>query len=205
MKISSDLIPHNKFHKGEWYRSQSQWYYFNQCEQEYKLPTSKVFYEGIDTQLLPIVKYLHSKNIPTTPSCEGHFYNRKYYKKLYTKLCKDSELIKTVGIILENDKYTHLYVDQNYTIPWTESEFLQQVSTYQTNGVLGFVDNYSKYYNILRKQQIENIKISHDDPVTLIQVKSTNNTEMCTNWNAIKSLIYSIVENSEKETTKKDN
>lgn len=193
MKISSDLIPHNKFHKGEWYKSQSQWYYFNECEQEYKLPTSKIFYQGIDPQLLPILKYLHSKNIPTTPSCEGHFYNRKYYKKLYAKLCKDAELIKTVGIILEKEDYTHHYIDPNYIIPWTESEFLQQVSTYQTNGVLGFVDNYKEYYNILEKQQTESIQISHDNSITLIQVQSTDNARMCASWNIVKSLIYNVI------------
>lgn len=192
MLISSDLIPHNQFHKGQWLRSRSQWYYFYQCERQYKLPTTEAFYQTIDEQLLPLVKYLHSKSIPTTPSCQGHFFTEDYYKELYRRLCIDAELINSSGLVMQNDDMDFTYINQQYKLPWIESEFLQQTQDYQTNGVLGFVDTYQQYYHALKDNQTDDIRILHDRPITIVQIRSANNSVMVDNWKAVYDMIEGI-------------
>ncbi len=194
MQVSSDLIPHSDFHKGQWLRAKSQWYYFYQTSKqtEYRLPTSKTFYQTIDEQLLSIVKYLHGKGIATTPSCQGHFYTEDYYRELYHRLCVDAELINTTGITIQNDIMEYLYVNNYYELPWTESEFLQQTQNYQINGVLGFIDPHQQYYHAIKDNQTDDIKITVDEPVTIIQTRSANNSIMISNWEIIYNIIQSV-------------
>jgi hypothetical protein len=193
MLISSDLIPHDQFHKGAWLRAASGWYYFFEYEQTYKIPTDSSFYDTIDPQILPIIKFLHSKEIPTTPSCEGHFYDEKHYKRLYNKLQKETYLIRIKGLTIKNESFKCKYGNRHYTLPWTESEFIKKVLIYQTTGVLGFKDDNRKYYDILQFTKERNITTTHDHNTTLIITNSGNKEDMITNWKVVESLLKNVI------------
>lgn len=193
MLISSDLIPHDQFHKGAWLRAASGWYYFFEYKQDYKVPTDSSFYDTIDPQILPIIKFLHSKEIPTTPSCQGHFYNEEYYKRLYSKLQKETDLIRTKGLTIKNESFKCRYGNKHYTLPWVEKTFIQQVLVYQTTGVIGFVDENRKYFDSLRFKQDANIYIIYDDPITVVQVRSVDSHNMISNWKKVESIIRNTI------------
>ena len=66
--LRSDLVPHTDFHRGYWYKSNlSDWYYFKESKRDFTI-TEKFRYDLVDEDILPLVKALHSHDIPTTPS-----------------------------------------------------------------------------------------------------------------------------------------
>ena len=84
MILNSDFIPHENFHKGFWLKTEKcQWFFFYESPREFNLPNNKNFYNTLDEDLKDIVIGLHSKNIPTTPSCSGHIKNDDHYEKIF--------------------------------------------------------------------------------------------------------------------------
>jgi hypothetical protein len=189
MFCTAELIPHTGFHKGSWIKSASGWYYFIEEASTPSIFTNLTDYDTVDPQIVGIVKYLHSKGIATTPSCQGHFDDAKHYKKLYTKLRQDAEKIVTKGLSLSNEALKCKYGNKAYKLPWTESEFINKVLIYQTEGVVGFVDPNRKYYDTLQLTKEENINIIHDNNTTLILVKSATQEDMINNWKTVERLI----------------
>lgn len=193
MLCTAELVPHTNFHKGSWVRSSSGWYYFIQEVTNPVIFTNSIDYNKIDPQLTTLVKYLHSKGIGTTPSCQGHFYDAKYYKRLYSKLQKDCIKIRGNGLMLINEVLKCKYGNRTYKLPWTESEFIDKVLTYQTTGVLGFTDENRKYYDILQFTKQKNITITHDSNTTLVVINSESEEDMINNWKVVESLVKNII------------
>lgn len=183
MRLYPDLIPHEKFHKGIWLSTpKTPWYYFLTTKRDYQLPNNSYFYMNVDENLKPIVHLLHKNNIPTTPSCSGHFYSKDYYSPTYDSLVSNQKLINNNGVVF-NDEETgkkYFYQNKNYNLPWNKKEFLDKIYNYQTKGVIGIKDQNKDIYNNL---EIPNT--IHDDGITII-LTSCKNKKDCTNtWKGI--------------------
>lgn len=187
MKISVDLIPHTDFHKGLWLQSnQSPWYFFYNSPREYTLPKDSKFYKTVDDDLLDIVKLLHSKKIPTTPSCSGHIMSRKHYSDLYNTINVAKDNIVNDGIILKNPETGRrfFYKHKNYDLPWSKNEFLNDMEEYQKKGVIGFVDNNGIYDELKGR-----LPVKHDNGITLIFSKGNSEDSISKNWNNVYKLL----------------
>lgn len=192
MKLITDLIPHEKFHKGIWLSNEMvPWYFFVQTNRDFTIPKDEDFYGSVDSQLLPIVKLLHKNEIPTTPSCAGHFEGEDYYSEIYDLLKNFSQNIKK-GVILYNDENDKkfLYKNKNYKLPWKKDEFLNEIIKYQKNGVIGFKDENGTIYKNIEEDNFKKIK---DKEITLITVNSDDMGEMEYKWKNIYKQIKELL------------
>lgn len=189
MKLNVDLIPHRDFHKGFWLQTQkSPWYLFYQKPRKYFLPKDKSFYKTVDESLLPIVKLLHSKNIPTTPSCSGHIMSPKHYFDLYDTIESTIDFIQGDGVVLHNSETgkNFYYKNKNYILPWHKEEFVDLMDGYQKKGVIGFVDKYNVYDDIK-----DDLRSKRDGPITLIFSKSNTPNGIGRSWDQIYKILKS--------------
>lgn len=194
-----DLIPQNKFHYGNWLKSDNGWYYFQPIKRENLIPINKNFYYTVDEPLIEIVEYLHNLSIPTTPSCSGHFNDLKFNLDLYDRIYKDQAIIKNKKLKLynpENNK-KFIYSNPNFKLPWDKNKFLNEIFNYQHKGVIGIIDDQKKIYNFLLKKIPDNIKsieIKYDNNknTTLILTYPETNLELLYNWKSITNIIKKL-------------
>jgi len=192
MKLITDLIPHEKFHKGIWLSNEKvPWYFFIEIDRKYELPKNKDFYGSVDLQLLPIVKMLHKHKIPTTPSCAGHFEDEDYYSDIYDMLDEFGKNFKK-GVILQDDEDNRKfsYKNENYKLPWDKDEFIDKIVKYQKNGAIGFYDKDGEIYKNLEDNNTKKIK---DGDITIVKIKSKNFNDMEDKWKNIHNQIKEIL------------
>lgn len=189
MKLYCDLIPHIVFHKGIWLSNKNvPWYFFLKTNRDYEIPNSSTFYESVDEYILPTIKKLHRYGIPTTPSCSGHFEDKKYYSEIYNQL-KDFEGNLRSGEILyddENDRKFY-YENKNYKLPWQKNDFLNKIIDYQKKGIIGFVDNNGEIYQRLKNPKYKKF---FDNGITLILVESKGINDMEKTWKLVHNDIF---------------
>lgn len=184
-KINPDLIPQKDFHKGYWLNidEPNPWYYFFPAKRSFKLPASKDFYRTLDQDLIKAVKLLHSKGIPTTPSCSGHFYGPEHYSEVYTKLLSNAERMIDEGVVLRDSETGTKYFYRNpaFKLPWDLNSFVDRSLVYQITGVLGFVDFEKALYRLLES----GFEVDHSDGITLVFERSDNVEEKSLRWNEL--------------------
>lgn len=184
-KINPDLIPQKDFHKGYWLNidEPNPWYYFFPAQRSFRIPSNKRFYQTLDDSLVKPVKLLHSKGIPTTPSCSGHFFGGDYYFEIYKNLTADSEKIVNEGIILQDSETgtEYFYRNPTFKLPWDYSSFVERSLVYQITGVLGFIDLERTLYKLLKFE----FETDHNNGITLIFERSDNQEEKNLRWNEL--------------------
>jgi len=184
-RIYSDLIPHSEFHKGYWLsiNESNPWYYFFPTQRTYELPSNPDFYKTLDKDLKGVVALLHKNEIPTTPSCSGHFFGPEHYSKIYRRLEQNTEKIKSEGVILENSEtgVEYYYRNVGYELPWSLDHFVSKSLDYQKTGVLGFVDPSQTLKEIIPSD----FKIIQDNDITIILEISQDEEEKKLKWNKL--------------------
>lgn len=191
MILQSDLIPHEKFHKGFWLKTnQCPWFFFYETPREFSIPKNKNFYLTLDDDLKNLVKYFHSKKIPTTPSCSGHIENDNHYSNIYDSLLETSDEIRKGGIELVNPESNRKFYYHNpkYKIPMKKNDFVEGLRKYQKKGVLGFVDNDNLYDKLKYK-----IPVEKSDNITLIVTEGKTKGQINRNWKKIESLVKGLI------------
>ena len=181
----TNLIPHTDFYKGYWYKSNSSnWYHFYSTTREFSNNTSEEFYETVDSQLVKLIKLLHSKGFTTTPSCSGHNYSTKHYTKLYREIQKEYKKINTSGLNLTNIETgtSTNFFDPNYIFPYTEKEFVNTMRTYGSTGVVGVMGNFSYI------SPVDGLTVKFDGYVTSF-LTTKNNLNV---WEYLYNEIYNI-------------
>src|SRR5215510_7778426 len=140
MRVTPALIPHNEFHTGAWLlpATRPEWYYFMEKKNQNTI-ANKNFLKSVDKPLRELVKYLHKKGIKTTPSCSGHHISERNLEKVYSGLEKDREEIRNGGLQLKDIESgrMYLYKDSGFDLPWSKEIFLEKVTEYQQNGIIG--------------------------------------------------------------------
>lgn len=163
----SDLIPHNQFHTGYWYKSNlSNWYYFKEQSREFKINPS-FDYISVDKNLQNLVKLFHSKGIPTTPSCSGHSLPDEYFKDLYKTIKIQETIIRTIGLELTNVETNEKvrFKNENYKFLYSEELFLKLVQPYSKRGVLGVLGDFSYI------DKVEDLEVEYLNGITLFSTK----------------------------------
>jgi hypothetical protein len=191
MKLRADLIPHKDFHKGFWLNNQNcPWFFFYEAPRQYFIPKNKNFYQTLDDDLKSLVEFLHSKNIPTTPSCSGHIKKDQYYADVYDSLSNMTNKIKEDGIVLVNPESNRKFFYRNpkYTLPLKKKEFIEDLRDYQKKGVLGFVDDL----NISEKLS-DYLPTKKDNGITLILTKANDEKGIRNNWKTIEKILKRVI------------
>jgi hypothetical protein len=132
---------------------------------------------------------LHSKKIPTTPSCSGHIKSDEHYDKIYKNLVHTKNLIKKDGVELLNPETNRkfFYKNQNYKLPYTKDEFLRKLRKYQTKGVLGIVDDGTIFEKLKGKTPIKK-----SDNITLIMTEGKTPKEISNKWKEIEKILKDV-------------
>lgn len=188
-KLYLDLIPHKYFHKGYWLgaKEPNPWYYFFPVNRPFHLPKDDSFYKTLDKELVKLVKHLHVNNIPTTPSCAGHFSDSGYYSEVYDRIVRQVDQINQSGILLNNPETgkDYFYRNIHHKLPWDKNTFINRSLEYQKKGVLGIVDKFGQVHKILAPTS----NVDHDNGITLVYVDSNNPEEKQEKWHAVSNLI----------------
>ena len=161
--IRADLVPHIDFHKGYWFKSNiSDWYYFKEQKRPYTIP-EYFNYSLLDKELLSLIIFLHKKNIPTTPSCSGHFFPEEYFIELYQKIKIEEHLIKSTGLKLKNIETQEIinFQDENYRFIYPQRSFTKLAQPYSKQGILGVMGDFSYI------DRIDGLSVSRDGDITL--------------------------------------
>ena len=185
--IRADLVPHIDFHKGYWFKSNiSDWYYFKEQKRPYTIP-EYFNYSLLDKELLSLIIFLHKKNIPTTPSCSGHFFPEEYFIELYQKIKIEEHLIRSVGLELKNIETQEIinFKDKNYRFTYPQRSFTKLAQPYSKQGILGVLGDFSYI------KDIKGLDIQYIDGITLFL--SQKNTDSI--WKNLENSINSIWNN----------
>jgi hypothetical protein len=196
MKITPDLIPHNSFHKGAWLLSleKPDWYYFLPKKNTDTI-NNKGFLKTVDRPLRSLVRYLHRKGIKTTPSCSGHHFSERNLEKIYDNLEQDKAAIQDGGLQLKDVETGKIYLfsDKNYSLPWSRTEFIDQLTIYQQKGVIGIkLGNSKKAKRELLKLSIRGAIVEEEDNIIFIFAKGENgnNTSI---WKKVTKAVKKIL------------
>ena len=200
MKITADLIPHTEFHKGVWLQRTENpgWYYFMKKSNPNTIK-SKEFIKSVDGPLKELVRFLHKKNIKTTPSCAGHHISERNLEKIYNSLEKDAEKIRVCGLELKDVQTgkIYFYKDKDYFLPWNKEIFLEKLHIYQQKGVLGLrLGNRKKIKDQILNLKIKGMTSGEKDSILFIFSNHDLNGENKIIWKQVTKQVKSIFKKS---------
>jgi hypothetical protein len=143
---SPGFVPHEAWDKFVWLlpheTGKEPWYYAAPRETaKHELPSEPEFMKTVDPALRPLVGWLHSRGIPTGPSCAGHDITKRGFDEIYKGLERDADKIRTDGLLLRNpeDGSDYVMIEPDYALPWsTLDEFRQAANDHQPIGWLPF-------------------------------------------------------------------
>ena len=188
------LIPHEVFQKYDWYISEhSGWYFHKYSDNENIIASGNKFIESVDDLLKPVVTVLHDKQIRTTPSCSGHFYNRDEYVKVFFQLEMIEQLIKTTGvefINIETGETLFTYNPEYERLQYVDQEtFVDNVVEYAKVGILGLKDSSSYFFNKFKEASIQNIDLFQEGKYTFIKTTPKNFDECTYLWTEVLRIV----------------
>src|ERR1051325_9242489 len=138
--ITPEIIPHEDFHRVSWLCAckNPSWYYYAKREHG-NAYTNKFFLSSVDEPLKEFVRFLHRKNIFTTPSCSGHHKSVKEFERIYAALKEDKKKINKKGLCLKDIETgkRFLFRNEKYHLPWTQNEFILKIMQQQEKGIIG--------------------------------------------------------------------
>lgn len=198
MKISSGLIPHNRFHQGSWLIpvNKPSWYYFVKQENDNNI-SNESFMQSVDPPLKELVEYLHGQGIKTTPSCSGHFRKLKDYKNVYNALEGDCKNIRDGGLTLKDVETGKviLYNDHSYKLPWSQKDFLTEVMDYQHHGVLGIKVINKSFQKCMLSLKVDHFTVTKEaDDIILFQINTISEKENLKAWKQLTKAIIGCIE-----------
>ncbi|MFN8286668.1 MAG: hypothetical protein U0V74_07950 [Chitinophagales bacterium] len=195
-RITPELIPHERFHKGAWLQpiERPEWYYFKAGKNSNAI-THKRFISSVDKPIRKLVAWLHKRGIKTTPSCSGHHVSERNFEMVYTGLKKDMEAIKNGGLQLKDIETGKVFTYQNpnYKLPWTKSYFMRRAVVYQQRGVLGMhLGKHKQLRKELKKLQVPGAEVKEREGITFIYVKGDagNNSDI---WREVTRKVMKVL------------
>lgn len=188
------LIPHEVFHKYDWYLSEhSNWYFHKYSDNENIITTGNKFAESVDDLLKPIINVLHDKGIRTTASCSGHFYSRDEYVKVFFQLEMIEQLVKTTGVEftnIETGETLFIYNPEHKRLQYVDQEtFVDKVVEYSKVGVLGLKDTSSYFFKKFKEANIENIDLFQEAKYTFIKTTPKDFNECTHLWAEVLRIV----------------
>lgn len=139
--LHADLLPHRRWGVRKWFYASPLWYYHGPSP-DHRVQADSQFYALMDPNLRPLCRLLHQAGVRTTPSCQGHFYPREHFQRVWGQITRDAAAITQAGLPVRDSETGRLYLFRNpaYTVPWPTFEaFHDQVALHQTTGYLGIL------------------------------------------------------------------
>jgi len=139
--LRADLVPHRQWAVSKWFYANYLWYYHRLGTDE-EVRTGRNFYKLVDEQLRELCHLLHEAGVHTTPSCQGHFYKKEHFEKVWEELTREAALIRNLGLKVTDSETQKdfLFLDWQYGLPWETFEtFHDQAGAQQGVGYLGMI------------------------------------------------------------------
>jgi hypothetical protein len=137
--LEARIIPQRYFPLRNWYYANPLWYYHAPAKQ-HRLRTDAHFYELVDPALRELCETLLAVGLCTTPSCQGHFYPRTRFERIWHELQREAAAICNGGLVVhdcESDQ-AYRFTNKNYRMPWRDFEtFYAEADRHQNEGYLG--------------------------------------------------------------------
>jgi hypothetical protein len=150
------------------------WYYHRPAS-EHRLKRDPRFFELVDPLLRELCRLVFDAGCCTTPSCEGHFYSRARFEKIWEELQRDAGVIRERGLLLRDSESEEdfLFVDPNFSLPWRDfGDFYEQINPQQVNGYVGIAVPAEKQLFVRRLQddafESSLARIQYDEELTQI-------------------------------------
>ena len=142
MKFSATFVPPEQFANKRWWRparTGAAWFYHTGAPT--RPPSYMKDYTTIDPQIRRLVMWLHSRGMPTLPSCSGHWHKKSWAERCFEALQADTASIRYEGldmIDVENGVKV-ICRDPYWNLPWgTWENFYWEVKEQDGNGYLCF-------------------------------------------------------------------
>jgi hypothetical protein len=142
MSFSVDFVEPAHFGEKRWWRparTGSAWFYHTPAPA--RPPSFLRDYSTVDPQIRRLVMWLHSRGLPTLPSCSGHWPKKKWASRCYDELAQDAEKIRYGGeyMIDVETGVRALHQDPYWELPWGDwAHFLSDMREHDGHGYLCF-------------------------------------------------------------------
>lgn len=190
--ISPDFTPHEEFHKHRWLLpSEGTWYYKLKDLRPCAIPKNRGFAQTLDPELKDLVGFLHSKKIPTTPSCSGHFSSDEKWAEVFDSLQDQASIIRANGLDMSDPEDGQKFNLKNpdYQLPWTKNAFVERAKEHAKLGVLGIYDPGNFIAKKITSNKIPNSQVIKDGPITLFLTSPKTPQELKECWSSLGSII----------------
>ncbi|HSU69423.1 MAG TPA: hypothetical protein VLJ39_21230 [Tepidisphaeraceae bacterium] len=139
--LRADIVPHRQWAISRWFYANPLWYY-HRPSAAHEIHAGSKFYQLIDPELRELCRLLNESGLRTTPSCQGHSYQRDRFERIWDELTREQEAIRARGLLVkdcENDR-PYLFQDNAYRIPWQSfGAFYSEANAHQNCGYLGIL------------------------------------------------------------------
>jgi hypothetical protein len=190
--ISPDFTPHEEFHKHRWLISSGgNWYYKLKDLRPCTVPKNPEFSKTLDLELKELVIFLHSKKIPTTPSCAGHFSPDDQWYSAYDELESHKNIIRNQGLELKDpeDGLKYMLKNPNYELPWNKKAFVERAKEHAKFGVLGIYDPGNFIAKKITSYNIPNSQVTKDGQITLFLTSPKTPGQLKDCWSGLASAL----------------
>lgn len=122
-QLSCGLIAPRLFPTRQWFYA-GPWWYYHAPAVFHQLRVDRRFYELVDPALRELCRRLLAAGLRTTPSCQGHFYERPRFERVWDQLSREAGAVRTAGLVVrdcENGR-ARLFRDPLYRLPWPHFE-----------------------------------------------------------------------------------
>jgi hypothetical protein len=139
--LSAGIVPHWEWPIRKWFYANPLWYYHRRG-QDNEVIANRKFFSLVDPDLRAVCHLINSAGLMTTPSCQGHFYDRNRFENIWTVLKREEMLIGADGLIVKDSETDReaLFADDAYLLPWADFEgFYAQAADHQGTGYLGIL------------------------------------------------------------------
>jgi hypothetical protein len=139
--LSASIVPHREWPLRKWYYANPHWYYHRKGA-DGEIVANPKFYQLVDPDLRPVCHLLNRAGLQTTPSCQGHFFERSRFGTIWQVLKREEALIRDEGLVVKDSETDReaLFADSNYQLPWKDFDgFFAEAGDHQGTGYLGIV------------------------------------------------------------------
>jgi hypothetical protein len=139
--LNVDFLPHRRWAISKWFYSNPLWYYHRPGTDE-RIVLNRRFYQLVDPDLRDLCRLLNERGLHTTPSCQGHFYLRDRFERIWGELRREQVAIASDGLVVKDSEtdQPYLFRRADYCLPWADFDtYYAQAAEHQGTGYLGIL------------------------------------------------------------------
>lgn len=169
--LEAGFVAHRQWPLRKWYYANPLWFYHEPFAADEMIPSPK-FYELMDPELRDLCRGLHAAGLHTTPSCQGHFYEKERFERIWAELERERAKIIAGGLEVKDSETQEafLFQDEAFSLPWDSFDsFYAEASAQQGIGYLGVLvpfereDLHAALLRLARRD--ESSQIEFDDAI----------------------------------------